>query len=178
MKIRNNAIDLSKIAKDDENCGICPLFSCLFHYSFLKEALIESELPSHGSFDTMINYFVIKNDCTEADKRAYERKNVDFFWQVYDTESDVLVGDVADIGMKGFRLIGSVPTTIGKNSSFRMDISLESGKMDQIELDALCVWQSKKLNPGLCTAGYKFLELAPDTAHQIQTIIDQIIEGT
>jgi len=122
----------------------------------------------------MIKLFVIENECTEADKRAYERKNVEFSWQVYHLESGELVGEVVDIGEQGFRLIGDVPIDMGESYSFRMEVSLESGNAEQIELEALCVWQSKKLNPGRFTAGFKILELMEDGAQRLKLIIDHI----
>ena len=76
----------------------------------------------------MIKLFVIENEYTEADKRAYERKNVDFSWLVYGAENGVLAGEVADIGEQGFRLIGDVPIEMGESFPFRMEISLESGE--------------------------------------------------
>lgn len=121
----------------------------------------------------MIKLFVIENECTEADKRAYERKNVDFSWRVYGAENDVLAGEVADIGEQGFRLIGDVPIEMGESFPFRMEIALESG-MEQIELEALCVWQSTKLTPGRFTAGLKILNFKDGGAQRLKLIIDHI----
>lgn len=134
---------------------------------------IFSNKDPQRNYDTMIKLFVIENECTEADKRAYERKNVDFSWRVYGAENDILAGEVVDIGEQGFRLIGDVPIEMGESYPFRMEVSLQNG-MEKIALEALCVWQSKKLNPGRFTAGFKILNMSCESSHRLREIIAHI----
>lgn len=118
---------------------------------------------------------VIENDWTAEERRAYERYSVEFYWRVYDQDSNALAGNVVDISLGGIQLLSETPIANGKEFRFRMDISLESGRKEQIELRARSVWQSQDLNPGLFTAGFEFLNVSLETTQRIQGIIDEIM---
>jgi c-di-GMP-binding flagellar brake protein YcgR len=117
---------------------------------------------------------VIENDWSADERRAYERYSVDFFWRVYDQDTEALAGDVVDICLGGFQLLSEAAIPSRKKFRFRMDISLESRRREQIDVEARSVWQSQDINPGMFSAGFEFLNMPSETTQRIQSIIDEI----
>ena len=120
---------------------------------------------------------VIENDWSAEERRAYERYSVEFYWRVYDRDAGTLAGDVADISLGGIQLLSETAIPSGKRLHLRMEISLESGRKEQIDVEARSVWHSEALNPGMFTSGFEFLNVSPETAQRIQSVIDEIVDS-
>jgi c-di-GMP-binding flagellar brake protein YcgR len=116
----------------------------------------------------------IEDDWALEDKRAYERYSVEFFLCVYHRDSDALVGHVVDLSLGGLQLLSETPIAGGEQFRFRMDVSLESGRKDNVEFEAWSIWQSEDLNPGFYNAGFQFLDLTPGATQSIAAIIAEI----
>ena len=118
---------------------------------------------------------LIENDWNEEERRAYERYSVEFYLSVYDRKTNIFLGHVVDISLGGMQLLSETPIASGQLFRLRMDVSLESGRKEQIEFDAWSIWRTEDLNPGFYNAGFQFLDLSPTTGQSIQGVIDEIV---
>lgn len=58
-----------------------------------------------------------------------------------------------------------------------MDVSLESGRKENVNFEAWRIWQSEDLNPGFYNAGFQFIDLSPGAVQSVRAIIDEISAG-
>jgi c-di-GMP-binding flagellar brake protein YcgR len=118
---------------------------------------------------------MIDNDWSEAERRQYERYSVDFYMCIYDQNTNVQLGQVVDISLGGMRLLSTQPFLIrGKRFRLRMEVSLESGKRENILLEARSVWGREDDNPDYYSTGFQFHDLSSETSQRIQEILDEL----
>ncbi|HCK81156.1 MAG TPA: hypothetical protein DIC59_06785 [Candidatus Competibacteraceae bacterium] len=117
---------------------------------------------------------LIENDWDAEERRAYERYSVEFYLCVYNRDTDTLVGHIVDISLGGIQLLSETPIANGEQFRFRMDVSLESGRKETIDVEAQSVWHDEDVNPGLFNTGFEFLTLSPVALKTIKAIIKEI----
>lgn len=120
---------------------------------------------------------LIDDDRDLEEKRAYERYSVEFYLSVYDRDAGALIGHVVDISLGGLQILSESPIGGGEQFRFRMDVSLESGRKENVDFEAWRIWQSEDLNPGFYSAGFQFIDLSPGAAQSVRAIIDEISAG-
>ena len=75
----------------------------------------------------------------------------------------------------GIQLLSETPIANGEQFRFRMDVSLESGRKETIEVEAQSVWHDEDVNPGFFNTGFEFLNLSPGALKTIKATIKDIV---
>ena len=118
---------------------------------------------------------LIENDLDVEERRAYERYSVEFYLCVYNRDTDALMGHIVDISLGGIQLLSETPIANGEQFRFRMDVSLESGRKETIEVEAQSVWHDEDVNPGFFNTGFEFLNLSLCALKTIKATIKDIV---
>ncbi|MDY6994782.1 MAG: PilZ domain-containing protein [Pseudomonadota bacterium] len=101
--------------------------------------------------------------------RRPPRKNLLFYLEVIDQQTQTLLGHLGDISMKGIMIIAHTPLTIHeiRNISIKLP-DLEEFSKKSIEAQIEVRWCKMDVNPELYCLGCQFLEINTDNAAIVQ----------
>jgi c-di-GMP-binding flagellar brake protein YcgR len=119
--------------------------------------------------------WIIENDLDDQERRQYERYSTDFYLCVYEKDKTSPLGQVVDISLGGLQLVSSEPIPTNKHFDLWMDVSMESGRREQVVFTAKSVWgREDDDNDDSYNTGFQFLNLTPEALRSMQSIIDEL----
>lgn len=119
--------------------------------------------------------WIIENDLDDQERRQYERYSTDFYLCVYEKDKTSPLGQVVDISLGGLQLVSSEPIPTNKHFDLWMDVSMESGRREQVVFTAKSVWgREDDDNDDSYNTGFQFLNLTPEALQSMQSIIDEL----
>ncbi len=101
-----------------------------------------------------------------TDERRLNRWKLRQYLRVFEQDSDILMGHLADITMAGMRLVSGGPLRIDETYHLWMEIMSE-----RVEFEARCVWCRKDEKSDLYNAGFKLVNPSSGTITNIQCLI-------
>jgi len=113
-------------------------------------------------------------DWSEHERRQYERYAVSSYLRVVDADSGIVLGDVVDISLGGFKLIGAERETSGRRMKLRLEYGLENGRQAGLAFEATCVWHGADDATGSNAAGFAFRELSRAASDEIARLITEL----
>jgi hypothetical protein len=90
--------------------------------------------------------------------RILKRRHLIYYLEVYDGESDLLLGHLVDITTRGVKLVSKAPIELGK--SFKLRMMLPEGYFQEkvVYIEATSKWSNNDVNPDFYDTG---LEVKP-----------------
>jgi len=106
------------------------------------------------------------------DRRSEKRNFLLFYARVFDTQSNLQIGNLVDITSVGAMLITPTPVPIGVDFDLKLELSAEVADIPFMEISAHSLWCRADIDPSLYNSGFKFLDVSPENAIIIQNIVN------
>lgn len=103
------------------------------------------------------------------ESRKMERWDLVRFLRVYEDDTGVLFGHLADINPEGMKLMSAGP--IPEQRDYKIKIKVLS---DHIRLSVRCLWSRKDDAADLYQSGFKVLETSSETQKGIACLIEAL----
>jgi hypothetical protein len=116
----------------------------------------------------------MKASTVGSEERAYKRRHLIYYLEVYDDETGELLGHIVDITVKGMRLITKKEIMPGKNFRLGMMLPLEFFQEGILKIEARSMWSRKDINPDFFAAGLKVFDLEESAAKLIANLIERV----
>lgn len=109
----------------------------------------------------------------EQPKRL-ERKDFRYYMQLFDNDTQTLVGHLADINSGGFKLDSQNPMPVDKNIHFRMDLTSELADKPRMIFVARSRWcKVDPLDPFCYNAGFQLIEMSSEDGEIFNRLIEK-----
>ena len=121
--------------------------------------------------------WIIDNDWDDQDRRQYERYSTEFYLSVYEKEKSLPLGQVVDISLGGLQLVSSEPIPVNQQMHLWMDVSMESGRHEEIVFEAVTVWSGQNEDDDdddSYNTGLQFINLSAEALVSLQGVIDDL----
>ncbi|MBN2712075.1 MAG: PilZ domain-containing protein [Planctomycetes bacterium] len=102
------------------------------------------------------------------------RRHLVYYLEVYDSDTDTLLGHLADITVSGIKIIGEEPLNSDTVYNLRIVWKQSERIEEDIDIEAECLWCGKDVNPSLHASGLRFINPSPLIRRHIESIINQI----
>ncbi len=109
-----------------------------------------------------------------SDVRAYKRRHLIYYLEVYDDETGELLGHLVDITFEGMKLTSKKEIPTGKDFRLRMMLPEEFFQEKVLMIKATSMWSRKDVNPDFFAVGLKAYDLDKDTADIIFGLIERV----
>lgn len=112
-----------------------------------------------------------------SDERKIERKNLRYYVEVFNRDTDELIGRMVDITKDGIRLFCKQPIDTSTVYPMRMNLPKSCEGSEQVVFDANSIWcKPKTSDHGLTDyydTGYQMMNLSVEDAQNIQSLIEE-----
>lgn len=106
------------------------------------------------------------------ERRNLTRSKFAYYMQVFDNQTQMLVGYLDDISPQGFQLDSRTPFIVSRDYSLRLDLTPEVSERPFIAFSARCRWSKPDPNdPLLFDAGFQILSITPRENEIFQRIV-------
>ncbi len=103
--------------------------------------------------------------------RKLKRRHLIYYLRVYDRNTGVLIGHMADITTGGVMLVSESSIKTNKDFDFKMTLPAEIAGNRDITFNASSVWCKKDVNPDFYATGFKINNIESKDAKLIETLI-------
>ncbi|MBI5557470.1 MAG: PilZ domain-containing protein [Deltaproteobacteria bacterium] len=109
-----------------------------------------------------------------ARSRVSKRRHLIYYLEVYDIESNQLLGHLVDITTRGIKLISK--EVIPLHKTFILKLILPEGyfKENEIHFEGESLWSSNDVNPDFFDTGFAVTSLSLEERKIMRKLIDQI----
>jgi hypothetical protein len=106
--------------------------------------------------------------------KRLERKDFRYYMQLFDHDTQTLVGHLADINSGGFKLDSQNPIPVNKNILFRMDLTSEVANKPRMIFVARSRWcKVDPLDPFCYNVGFQLLNISPEDGEIFNRLIEK-----
>lgn len=109
-----------------------------------------------------------------TDKRKFARWQLVYSLRVFETETDALIGYLADISDSGMSLVTEKSFKLGKRTFLWMEVRLQTGEVVRVDLEAESRWADQNKDTGLYHVGFELSEIDPLLVVSIRCIVDEL----
>lgn len=104
--------------------------------------------------------------------RTLKRRHLIYYLEVFDDDTDELLGNLVDITTEGLKLVSK--KAMKTNKVFNMRMNLPEGYFEDpvIHFQAKSLWSTNDINPDFYDTGFT----APDMDSKVKNIIGNLIE--
>ena len=109
------------------------------------------------------------------DVRRTQREVLDHYLRVFRTDTDDLVGYLADVSVYGLMLQTQRPLALpdGKDSiTLRLELDRPIGGVEEITVEARPVWSRKEGSSVFHHTGLEFVSLPEDDRERVETLME------
>ena len=106
--------------------------------------------------------------------RALKRRHLIYYLEVYDNETNDLLGHLVDITTEGLKLVSKVE--IPAHHLFQLRMSLPEGYFEQkmLRFEATSRWSSNDVNPDFYDTGFSLPDLDAKSKEIIFNLVNQL----
>ena len=106
--------------------------------------------------------------------RSLKRRHLVYYLEVFDNESDELLGKLVDITTRGIKLVSKSKIPINKMFSIRMILPEGYFRNQELRFDMKSIWSSNDVNPDFYDTGFEVANLKRDERKMIRRLIDLV----
>jgi len=107
-------------------------------------------------------------------RRRQERKDFSFYMQLFNHETQELVGHLADISSGGFKLDSLSPIPPNKDFQFRLDLASEVADKPFMVFLARSKWcKANPLDPFCYNVGFQLISVSPEDTEIFNRMIEK-----
>ncbi len=106
-----------------------------------------------------------------GEERTLKRRHLIYYLEVFNDESDEILGHVVDITTKGIKLVSKKHIETKKNYTLRMVLPEEHFKGSSITFDAISMWSDRDVNPDFFVTGFQTSELDKKATNTIKKLV-------
>ena len=96
------------------------------------------------------------------ERRLLQRTNLAIYLNVFDADSDTLLGNIIDINVCGFLLLTKQPLAADAAYNIKIELPKDLSDQEYITCDAVVRRCVKSVNPSFEEAGFEITEISPD----------------
>ncbi len=106
-----------------------------------------------------------------TEHRKMKRWHVIYYLRIFDRDSGSLLGHLVDITTEGIKMVSEEILPLEKDFRLKMEVPLESGKVEEVLFRARSMWSEKDTNPDFYATGFNLKKPNMDTIKIIQSLI-------
>ncbi|MBU0731087.1 MAG: PilZ domain-containing protein [Proteobacteria bacterium] len=107
--------------------------------------------------------------------RGLKRRHLIFYLEVYDENTNELLGHVVDLTTRGIKLVSKLPIPVGSVHKLRMELPEGYFEEKTLHFEAKCLWSTNDVNPDFFDAGFELTKgLDRMTRDILLGLIDQL----
>ena len=105
-------------------------------------------------------------------ERKFKRRHLIYYLRVYDCNSGILIGHLADITTDGIMLVSESPIKTEIDFNFKMTLPEAIEGSRDITFNAESIWCKKDVNPDFYATGFKISNIEDKDTELIEFLID------
>ena len=105
-------------------------------------------------------------------ERKFKRRHLIYYLRVYDRNTGVLIGHLADITTDGVMLVSETPVKTETDFDFKMTLPAEIEGSREITFETSSIWSKKDVNPDFYATGFKIRNIDNRDLDLISILID------
>jgi len=94
------------------------------------------------------------------ERRKHERKRSELFPEVYDRNTNQLIGRLHEYSAGGIMVTGTERIPESTVFQFKMNLPQPDGKDRLVNFDAKSIWSERHINPDFFNTGFQFVNIA------------------
>ena len=123
---------------------------------------------------TIITMFMPVKKMRGGERRSRDRKDVTYYLQLVDNDTQEIIGHLADIGLGGFKLDSNNPIPINKRFRFSMHLPSEVSDQPFIAFLARSKWcKVDPLDPFVYNVGFELTQITPGCFEIFRRMIEK-----
>jgi hypothetical protein len=108
------------------------------------------------------------------DRRNARRRDFSYYMRVMDDKTGQLIGHLADISARGFKIDLQKPLTVGQDYHLHLELTADVADKTFMVFVARCKWcRPDRLDPFLQNAGFELVSITPHDTVIFQRIVDK-----
>lgn len=110
----------------------------------------------------------------DDEPRIIKRRHLVYYLEVYNAETDDLLGNLVDITTRGCKIVSRNP--ISRNKTLMLKLVLPEGFFHENELvfEARSVWSANDINPDFFDTGFEVPHLSLESRKVIRRLIERV----
>jgi hypothetical protein len=114
-----------------------------------------------------------------SEHRRYERRKFDYYMYARDENTQQVLGHMADISSRGFKLDCTQPQQIGREFRLRIDLPPDVSDKSSMTFLARVRWcRTDHLDPFVFNVGFEIVNISPSDAMIYQRIYERYGTGS
>ena len=109
-----------------------------------------------------------------TENRTLERWRLIYYLRVFDQKDGSLLGHVVDVSRDGLMLISNRQLEPEQEYTITMEVPVDSGEPESIEMMARSVWSKPDINPDFFDTGFELINPPVETVLSIQKLIEDL----
>ena len=105
------------------------------------------------------------------EKRKIKRRHIIYYLKVFDSETDLLLGQLVNITTDGFQMVGEEPIAPGIGLDLKMQLPEKIHNKKIINFNAECMWCKRDVNPSYFSTGFEYRDISKDDLNIINSLI-------
>jgi len=110
----------------------------------------------------------------QSEKRIFKRRQMIYYLEVLDRDTDRLIGHIVDITPEGMMVMSESPFEIQKTFAFKIPYKKPSGPKQFLQLTAKSRWCTREMHANFYDTGFEMLRLEPAAAEALEYIIESM----
>ena len=106
-----------------------------------------------------------------ADRRKIKRRYLIYYGRVFDETAQKLIGNLVDITDRGFMLLSDSPFPVDETHRFKLELTDDIADHAFLNFTARSLWCEPDLDPNHYNTGFEILQLKPQDAELIRSIV-------
>ena len=115
-----------------------------------------------------------KQESEDAERRGLDRKDFDYYMQLFDNDTQEFVGHLVDIGSGGFKLDCRKPIEPNKDIRLRMELTSEVAHKPYMVFLGRSKWcKIDPLDPFVYNVGFQLITISPGDLEIFNRMIER-----
>jgi hypothetical protein len=124
-------------------------------------------------FSILTRTHILEKELHTDERRRRDRKDFSYYMQLFDHDTQELVGHLADISTRGFKLDSQNPIPANKDFLFRMDLTSEVANKPFMAFMARSKWcKVDPFDPFCYNVGFQLINISPEDIEIFNRMIE------
>lgn len=111
---------------------------------------------------------------SQAEKRIFKRRQMIYYLEVLDRDTDRLIGHVVDITSEGMMVMSESPLETQKTFNFKIPFKKPSGPKQFLHVTVKSRWCTREMHANFYDTGFEMLSLEPEASEALEYIIESM----
>ncbi len=110
----------------------------------------------------------------QSEKRIFKRRQMIYYLEVMERDSNRLIGHVVDITPEGMLVMSEKPLEIHRTFALKIPFKKPAGPKEFLQFNARCKWCTREMHANFYDTGFEMMGLDPEAVEALEYIIESM----